>query len=258
MATYIEGEFFNIHYTNNLYINGQDVLYNLATSTVRNLIAHAQPYAWNRPVNEDHVNIMESELKAMKKPHLIGTIKILNCLNKYFIYDGQHRFRAIKNILKDDLDMNWDMDISLEIYFIEEPDIENSAVAKYLFESANKTYSFDKARDSEDNYLKEFVNEIVKDPFFKDLIKEEICNRPRISKGDFYKEFRKHYLPKTRITIPELIELVKRKNNELSLMPVEEITGKNEASTYYKSAKKIRFFLNLKTYPPAQWIPQLN
>jgi len=255
----IEGDFYTIHYTNTLFIKDRDVLYNLATSTVRNLIAHAQPYTWNRPVNDNHVKVIESELLNMVKPHLIGTIKIICDSNKYYIYDGQHRINAIKNILKNDINMDWDMDTSLEIYFIEDRDIENSPVAKYLFDCANKTFSFEKKRDSEDTFIKDFVNEIVKDPFFKDLIKDETCSRPRISKSDFYKEFRKHYLPKNKVSISELIDQVKRKNNEMSLKPIEEIIGSNNNNdTRYKSAKRTRFFLNLKTYPPAQWISEIN
>jgi hypothetical protein len=77
-----------------------------------------------------------------------------------------------------------------------------------------------------------------------------------------YQEFRKHYLPKNKVSIPELIIQLKTLNNDLDQKPVEDIIGPyrttDEKYTNYKRAKKIGFFLNLKPYPPSKWIKVLN
>jgi len=262
IENFLDATFYFIHYQKPIELINKKGVYIFASCPIRDAIQHLAPYTWNRPINEVHVKTIELALREMKVPHLIGTIKVIHCNNKFYVYDGQHRIAALSNVLKDDIDMIWNIEINMEIYqFTGEKNIQENEIAQYLFDCANKTIAFEKIRDAVDPFIKDFLIQLVKDPLFIDNIKDEKCSRPKISTSDLYKALKTYYKPKEYPSILDLIKIIKQKNNELCLMSKDELMAGSGAvltDANYTKAKKSKFFLNLATYPPSKWINEIN
>ena len=249
---YYEPSFYQTLHTSQLTIEEISVNYIIALSDPRDLIRFAKPYTWNRPINNEHVAQITKDLQKMEKPFLLGTFKvILNLVTgEFMIYDGQHRFQAYKNMLSDDSDHTCAKLLStLEIYAFECKDgIEKCPVAKTLFLLANKTYNFDKKTDGINSYITDITDAFVSDPFFKSNIADSDY-RPKISKAHVYQRLLQLFKPTVKPSDIDVIRIFKRKNNEISLMPITEILKTNKSNTQYDKARKSNFFLNLTTYP---------
>ena len=248
---YYDPPFYQTLHTSPLEIEGIPVNYSIALSNPRDLIRFAKPYTWNRPINSDHVNEITKDLKKMQTPFLLGTFKIIHNpkTGELMIYDGQHRFQGIKNVLTEDPEHNCKTPITLEIYSIHcEDGIEKCPVAKKLFELANKTYNFDKQVDRINSYIEEITNAFVSDPLFKSNIADSDY-RPKISKSHVYQNLLQRFKPTVKPSVVEVIGLFKRKNNEISLKQITEILKSNKSNHQYDKARKSNFFLNLTSYP---------
>jgi len=257
--------FYEIKHERTIDFPLEKVEFKLCITSARNLIRHAKTYTWNRTLDEEHVNLIYNDLKEMRTHLLIGTIKLIGTKKEnYYVFDGQHRFAALSKIVEDDINMEWDMDLITEIYFINSDDIKNSETAKELFKLANKTLNF-KIEDTINEYIIDLTKELSKDEFFKENIKEAYSvNRPRISKKELYNHLQKNFKPNFHPPIKDVITLIKRINNELSINMVKAIGEPKNTLVYkkneekYKKAIKYKFVLNLETYPPKNWIDDLN
>jgi len=257
---YVDAPFYDTHYSNVIEILGKEGIYSFSTAPIRDAISVLQSYTWQRSTNPEHIKNIEQSLREMNKPLLIGTIKVIKCNSVYYVYDGQHRLEALGNVLRDDINMIWNPVINMEIYhFPTETNIKKSEIALYLFKCANKTLSFDKINDSVNDFFKDFLEELVKDKMFVDNIMEtdKKINRPKISISELYRELKQYYKPDLYPSIPELIDIFKQKNNHFSTMKEVELIKRGTTRENYLKAKTAKFFLNLASYPPSKWIPEL-
>jgi hypothetical protein len=248
---FYDASFYQTLHTSPLIIEGINVNYSLAISKPRDLIRFAKPYTWNRPINEEHVKQITNDLKEMSTPFLIGTFKVIlnSKTGEFMIYDGQHRLKAYKNVLEEDPEHDCDIPTTLEIYsFLCEDGIEKSPVALKLFDLANKTHTFDKIVDKINPYIQDITNAFATDSFFKSNITESNY-RPKIAKFWVYQKLLENFNPKIKPSISEIINLFKRKNNQISLKPIKELTGSVKSTPQYDKARKSNFFLNLTNYP---------
>jgi hypothetical protein len=189
---------------------------------------------------------------------------ICNLSGEYYIFDGQHRYNAIFEIITDDLNMEWDINVYIEIYFIEHEDIESNVITMELFKMANKTLSFDVANDTPDEYLQKLIRSLCKDPLFSNnLVNKNKVYRPKISKYELAQEFKKTFKMDVYPPIEKVIELIKGINNELSINK-EKAIGKFKKTDVYKKREEAynkavekKFLLNLEYYNPVMWINDL-
>jgi hypothetical protein len=243
---------FEVKHTSHLIIKNYPVIYTFAITNPRDLIRFSEIYTWNRSINQEHVDQIIKDLKDMEHPFIVGTFKLIvntKTGEKMKIYDGQHRFKAFEGLLEEDTEHNWDIPTPLEIYsFSSDDTIETSPIAKHLFELANKTHPFDKMNDSIDIYFEEITNGIANIPLFKNGIEmyKDKCSKPRISKKDIFNILTKSFKPITKPSVEEVILLFKRKNNSVSLFPVEKIIGSLTPNDQYNKASKANFFLNIR------------
>ena len=207
--------------------------------SARDLIRNSKIYTWNRKCIDKHVETIKEDLLNMEYPHLIGTFKIICNLNDdYFIFDGQHRYKAIMGIIEEDINMTWDINLYLEIFFIDQEDIETNIVTSELFKMANKSLSFDIITDNIDEYLQKIINTLCKDPLFSDNIQNKSkVNRPRISKYELTQEFKRSFKPNVFPPIEKVIEHIKAINNDLSIHK-EKAIGKPKKTDVYKKREE--------------------
>ena len=151
-----------------LKINNENVNYFTSIIDAKDLQTYSvNDYAWNRDLNQKHVEQIFNDLTKMETPHLIGTFKIIH--NKRFeecyIFDGQHRSHAIKKKLAENKfdDINpWKMNITIEVYSIDCEKIEDSKIAEYLFCMANKVRVFD-IKHLIDTYIQDIAKSFQND-----------------------------------------------------------------------------------------------
>jgi hypothetical protein len=227
----------------------------------RQLTRICDVWAFNRQVDLNHISTIENDLKIQENPNLMGTIKLIIDKNKeYKIIDGQHRLQAIRNIIRDDHTMEWDMPILTEIYDVSESTDE---ITNYLYTKANVNLNI-RTEDVLDDFLIELIQKMMNDPILKNGIVDKqdgSVYKPRISKKDLYEKFKVNYKHKPSDTVEELFTRIKEKNMSLSSKTLIELFGKQDEKneTKYDKAFKIKFFLNLDCkYSIDKWIQELN
>jgi len=262
---FADSHFYHVLHEDEIVILNNTVKKIIGLATARDLIRNCKNYTFNRVCVVKHVETIKEDLLNMEHPHLIGTFKIIcNSTGEYYIFDGQHRYNAIFEILGDDLNMEWDINIYIEIYFINHEDIETNPVTSELFKMANKTLSFDFANDTPDEYLQKLINTLCKDPLFcNNIVNKNKVNRPRISKYELVQEFKKTFKLTVNPPIEKVIDLIKTINNDLSINK-EKAIGKFKRTDVYKKREEAynkavekKFLLNLEYYSPVMWINDL-
>ena len=144
-------------------------------STVKSLLGKIDIETWsfNREVKPYHVDYIYESLKAMKYPHLLGTIiAVRDIQDQYRIINGQHRLAAINRLIYDDRDDRFlDMPLMLEIYNVN--DIDGSESID-LYRKANNNLNV--APDDDPNIiLVHVVNMLCKK--FPEAIKDSTTGK---------------------------------------------------------------------------------
>jgi hypothetical protein len=231
---------------------------------IRDVIPYLSTWSFNRQVNENHKDNIKNDLFLQQSPHLMGTIKIArdkkrNCR----VIDGQHRLIALREFIDNDIDMKFNFEVLFEVYTLNIEDINNPSNEEFdelenLFCLANKSLNFE-AKDNPDKFCRDIVISLSKQ---YDSIKDnDRVYRPCISQKYLY-ECLKTYLPKKYYDskVDEVVNLIKKKNNELSLTNPNNIFRNYENSKkHYEKAKEKGFYLNLADsyYEPEKWISSL-
>jgi hypothetical protein len=256
-----------------LNINGEEVNYFVSIIDARELKTYSiRDFAWNRDLNQKHVDKIYNDLVKMEVPHLLGTIKIVH--NKRYedccIFDGQHRKDAIFKRLSENKfnDQHpWTLPITIEVYTIECEKIEESETADYLFRMANKVRVFDLKKHSIDAYVQDIVRAYENDPQLSQTVNKgvnNVCNK--IFLKDLFNSLKLYFNPARRVPIADVIFLIKEKNHKISQLEVE-IAFPNYKKANPKiqqimrekfiKAKKNHCCLNLEYYPHSKWISEI-
>lgn len=227
-------------------------------------------WCYNRMVREDHVQRLYDELRSMKHPHLMGSIKVVSDTNskELRVIDGQHRLLAMGKILMEDIGFQWDSTVFLEVYYVSSIQDVNSV--KMLFEKANANLNVVE-NDIPKMEIVEIIEAMYKDPILNPERPKGVRNivdhdkrvyRPRITKKSLKDAFDAYFHPPDpQSWTPERVVLrVRQINHSLSMRSVHDLFGSSGDLSWrrLKAAHDIRFYLNMESnFPPSVWIPKI-
>jgi hypothetical protein len=149
------------------------------------------------------------------------------------------------------------MRITIEVYHV--PDVDESEEAVMLYKNANKNLNI-KEEDIPKTPIKDLVNAITKDTFFKDKICEkDKVYRPNVSKKFLYDALKVHFKPPQdfRMTTADIVLQIKRINNRLRMKPDTELFSKTTSQIQKEKTRKLQIYLNTERFPPQVWIPYI-
>jgi hypothetical protein len=219
-------------------------------------------WAFNRKLNDEHVNNLFKVLCEQTNPHFMGTIKVVkDTKNVCQIIDGQHRLEAIKMLKKEYPKKN--MTIYVEVYHVDR--IDNNIVHE-LFKMANSNLNIS-IQDDLNIFVIELVNKLAENPNLKNGIVDKNdgrINRPRISKKTLYEALKDNLKANhTQLSISTLVDIIEKINIQISQMSNLELFGRNNICDTNKNMKrnamKYNFYLNLPgRYPPEKWIEMIS
>ena len=239
----------------------RNTTFELYVCDARTLFRLVDNWSFNRSVRDHHVQSIYNDLKNMRHPHLLGTIKIVrNPEKEHRIIDGQHRLLAIRQILEEDEAMTWNMDVVVEMYEVD--DIKYGSEVFDLYIKANRNMNMD-PEDSLDMEIINIVNGMCQDKILSMGIVDKqdgSVYRPRISKKDLYEQFKDHYKPLEKIKVEHIVHKVKEINRKLGLVSHRNMFGERSVqrvSHQKRKADELKFYLNMaeSKYPPKIWIP---
>jgi hypothetical protein len=249
-------------WNNSIFVNPIFVDYYIIP--IREVIPYLSTWSFNRQVNESHKDSIKNDLFNQESPHLMGSIKIARDKNRDCrVIDGQHRLIALREFIDADIDMKYNFQILFEVYSLNIADINNTSSEEFdqlekLFGLANKSLNFE-TKDNPDKFCTEIVLQLSRQ---YDSIKNiDRVYRPCISQKYLY-ECLKKYLPKKyyESKVEDVVNIIKRKNNELSLMnPKNLFKNVEKSKKQYEKAKEKGFYLNLADsyFEPEKWISSL-
>jgi hypothetical protein len=218
------------------------------SSDVRDFIPNIKLWSSQRSINSKHVEELVKCLQ--KKNHFIGTFKLVRDKeNNIRLIDGQHRYEAIKKIMKNDSSYN--MNVIIELY---ETDFNDSDYTINLFKDANSCLNV-----KETDLPNIIVNKIIKKLCEKfpnmifDISDGKRCNRPRINKRELYLNL-KNYVHKTHKTEDDIFEEILRKNNSYGIRSRQ--TFKNVTKIMYDKCKESGLYLGLDLH--FEWINDIE
>ena len=238
-------------------------------TNARRIIKHLDSWSFNRKVDDKHVDAIYTDLKQMMHPHLIGSIKVVRDKTRpsvMRVIDGQHRMHAIRKLLVEDVDMQWDMSLQLDVYDVDH--IDDGIDTFSIFDKANRNRNVT-VEDLPDANVVQIVNAICADPILNppknpNIVMKDTGGvwRPRILKKDLYHLFTEHYKPTGHATAEQVVQKIKELNNNYSMMTMKQLYGRDNPSTSkmnaHKRAEQFRFFLNLDCrFSPEVWIKLL-
>ena len=234
-------------------------LYKFDISTICNEL---DIWAYNRRLNENHVNEIYKNLCEQKFPHLMGTIKVVKDNNDNIqVIDGFHRSECLKRYNANNPGKS--LTVFLEIYHVESI---QSPVVFDLFKIANANLNLT-AEDDVNLYLAKVVDDLISDPDLSQGIvnrNDGRVNRPRISKKDLYESLKAHIkIQDMGLPIESFVKRVKAINQLIGKKSVSELYGRTNPCpsriNMRNTAVKYNFYLNLPgKYSIEKWIDMIS
>jgi hypothetical protein len=242
-------------------IIGDGIEYNLYKIKMSDYTSFSEQWNMNRGVDQSHVDKLFADLKSMKYPHFIGSIKAVRTQNTIRTIDGQHRELAFRKLRNENIE--FDMDILLEVYTCD--DITDIETIK-IFENANKNKPITEL-DMPELAYKKVIDKLREDPIFQRMIVEKVTDvyAPKITYKEFYNKLQINMKDKN-YNVEELVEVIKNKNKEFMDMKRWTLMGgsagkeiaKHKIASYEK-AQKEHFYLHLpkSKFPIDTWMQSL-
>jgi hypothetical protein len=218
-------------------------------------IKFCKKWSLNRDLNIDHWNKIyksyEKEINDNNNLILNNTIAIALYKNNFYILDGQHRLKAIKELLKK---YNFSCEIRIDLY-----NTDNYDNMIKILKDINSTYPL-----LVENKIIENINNIL--IFFKsnylyqksNIIKPSNCVRPFINENLMVQKIKKSSFLLSNTNKSIIIKHITKINNDYSKMSMDELKFNNKKITerMYLQAKKYNCFLGFdKSF---QWIDNIN
>lgn len=230
----------------------------------RRICQHLDVWAFNRVVNEEHVNNMHLNLLKQKHPHFMGTIKAImdNDNDTLQITDGQHRLHVMNKYFNGDVEVK-DFKVLVEVYHV--PSIDDPIVFE-LYRIANLNLNV-KMEDDVNMFLAQVVNALAADPSLsKGIVDRNIgkVNKPRIAKKQLYEHFKEHFKTKDmKLSVDDIVNRVKALNVMIYEKPHSEVYGRKDPAEKHRiqraRAENYRFYLNMNgRFGPEKWIPMIG
>lgn len=211
----------------------------------REFINSMKNWAYNRKINECHVQNLISQLK--EDQDLMGTFKVVverNNRKNSRVIDGQHRAEALHRIM--DTNTKFNMKIKIEVYYVH--DIDGSE-AWNLFNKANNVLNV--VEDDKNITPASFVVEKLAKEFpmgMYDKLKNNVF--PKIDKKELFDRLKDSDIFQYK-NKDEVYDLIINKNIELSKINVKEYTSlmsivtRERIEKNYKKCKDSGFYLGL-------------
>lgn len=236
--------------------------------SARDLIYYVTVWCFNREIVDERIdelyqNCISSSQKSINPTwifHLIYDTKS-DANNKLYLLDGQHRREVIRRVLENDIDMNFKKEYYCIVYPIDMCETSNKKKSIELFKKINNNKQF-KQEDLPDDFVADIIDNIKTDEKLKNGIKKdekyETSREPCIHVKELNAFFNRNKDKIQNLTIDDIIINLKKINNKLSLKDYKVLFGNKsqKKQEFHNKAKKIDFFLNLKSskYPPELWI----
>lgn len=219
-------------------------------------------WAFNRKLNETHVEDIYNEFIKQRHPFLMGSIKVVKDESNVFqVIDGQHRLAMIRKYI--DAGYRTPVNVFIEVYHVE---TMKDPVVFELFKMANKNLNVS-VEDDVNIHLTKVVDALIVD---SELVKGIIdkndgrVNKPKISKKNLYEALKTHIKAQhLRLPIEIIVERIKTINREIGLKSNIELFGRNVPSQTNLNMKgkadAHHFYLNLPgKFTPEVWIDMIG
>ena len=212
-------------------------------SSVRQLFPNVRHWEFNRPLDKDHVLKLKDIIQ--EKQCLEGHIDILDDGNELCIVNGQHRFEAIFDLMKD---ATFDREIITNVHKVSSL---TSDEANEIFLATNNIKNVQMSDNPEVKFQhicmklqEEFPNGITKNKSGKaNMWRLDIKQLYNLMQ---YNDYFNNPNNSEEILFQNIIDL----NNTLSVKPYDYFFGKKRAEKFkkqYKGACDSKFFMGLHT-----------
>ena len=210
----------------------------------RKLIPNIIPWQYNRKLDDNHVEDLKNII--LKKESFEGNIDILKCGDELCIVNGQHRVKALQNIM--DQDSSFTMEVIVNLHNVSSFD---SSEANDIFNATNNTKNVE-TRDRPDIKLQNICNRLI------DKFPKGIKNNPtgkatlhRMDKKQFYNLIQHNDSFNDENNSEDyLFNKIVELNTKLSNQSFEELFNTKRTSKQrrkrYDGAVKDGFYLGLK------------
>jgi DNA-binding transcriptional MerR regulator len=232
--------------------------YSLYECDAREVCINVPIWSSQRSLNLDHIKILARDIKS--SGYVMGTFKILKANNEYRIFDGQHRYHALREIfIKDNI---FNLKIICELYEVQSFD---STEALTLFSRANNIKNVE-VKDTP-NVIAHNVCKILHEKYPQIFTESSNrINRPRIDKKLFYQKL-KNILDEISqnnpninndfpSTVDDIVKSIEARNCHYSLKSRNQFKSKGITENMYNKAKSSHFYLGLENID--DWILSLN
>lgn len=188
----------------------------------------------------DIVMYQLEKLKEKNKTNFLGVLSLNKLEDKYYLIDGQHRFKALKKLYEKH---SHDIEIFIEIV-----NIENSSELKENYITLNKNTQLPDLLDIETN--KVLIEEIIHhfDENYPTILlnKSTRIYRPFINFNHFQETLNYLINDIKILDSKKLIKLIEDKNENLKTWDRKNFTGISDS--IYEKAVKTKFYLGLYSY----------
>lgn len=220
-------------------------------SSCRQLFPNLTPWDFNRPIDDKHKQHLKNII--LKTNNIEGYFDILKCNDKLCIVNGQHRYFAILDIMKEN--SMFDIEIFCNVHQVDDFDGE---MATDIFLSTNNTKNVE-LKYNPDKKLQNTCSRLEK--HFPGCItsnKSGRANMHRIDKKEIYNTMQMNEVfISEKYDEKQLFDKIVEKNNELSCKPYSEFFGKSKTEKnrkLWENAIKSGFYIGLKKGPRLGWL----
>ena len=232
------------------------------------IVSKLDNWNYNRYLDQDHMNKIKISLLEQRTPILFGDIHlVMDNHYRCLVINGQHRLKAISEILNDDPNYDILLDFMIiklnKIDNIMEDNKTNFNLIEKIYNIINMSYKCSNIRDKEIFALELAVSLANESELKKGIVKKtksSTTRKPKISIKEL-KDYIIKNLPDDyqHIKVSQFVKQVKLKNKEFSLMDRFDIYHRQNPAqnkiNQYEKARVINFYLNLDGMcHPDNWI----
>ena len=237
----------------------------------RKIGRYLSSWCFNRKIDIEHKEKIKEDLKNQKNYHLMGTIQLIRDLKKQIrVVNGQHRLKAIEEILIDDIENKFNMKIMFELYDLSikdlcDPSDEEQDLIEEVFKTANKSLAMKFEDNYHDIFCKEVMKNICKDNVLKNGIvdKDGKVSKSKISKKEFFEKIKEYLNCNLGLSSDQVIIRMKEINSQIKMMDNKTLFGRDKPSKdrlrKLEYAHEHGFYLNIDEYYacPEKWLKDI-
>ena len=225
----------------------KDDIYEIHITSSKNLLQIEKQWPYNRELNINHYKKIARDLEKMEKPHLMSPfIFVKDSMDSYIIIDGQHRIKAIHEIMLNNPDFI--MNVEIKVYYVN--DCNYDPEISILFKKVNSNKNVKNSNipskiilDAIENLITNFPKKILKKK------KGQRVNHPNITQTELYNIIRdSNIVIEFNLDEKKLTNIICEYNKKCCKLPFDKLfpIENKKNKELYNRAKKNEFFLGLK------------